>query len=84
MIASRNLKVSGADESKQKVLEALDNVAGPARDIVALNAGAALFANGLASDIRSGMATALAVIASGAARAKMEQFVSATRKIGGA
>ena len=84
MIASRNLKVSGAEESKQKVLEALGNVAGPARDIVALNAGAALYANGIASDIRSGMAAAVAVMASGAALAKMEQFVSATRNIGGA
>ena len=84
MIASRNLKVSGAQESKQKVLEALDNVAGPARDIVALNAGTALYANGLASDIRSGMATAIEVMASGEARAKMAQFVDATRRIGGA
>ncbi|RYE87615.1 MAG: anthranilate phosphoribosyltransferase, partial [Oxalobacteraceae bacterium] len=78
------LKVSGAEESRQKVLEALDNVPGPARDIVALNAGTALYANGLAGDIGAGMATAIEAMASGAARAKMEQFVSATRKIGGA
>ena len=84
MVASRNLKVSGADESKGKVLEALDNVAGPARDIVALNAGAALYANGLARDIGAGMNAAIEAMASGAARAKMEQFVSATRQIGGA
>jgi anthranilate phosphoribosyltransferase len=84
MVASRNLKVSGSAESKQKVLEALDNVAGPARDIVALNAGAALYADGLASDIGSGMAMAADVMASGAARAKLEQFVRATQEIGGA
>src|SRR5690606_35147677 len=34
MIASRNLKVDNAAESKAKVFEALDNVNGPARDIV--------------------------------------------------
>ena len=66
------------------MLEALDNVAGPARDIVALNAGTALYANGLASDIGAGMTTAIEAMASGAARAKLEQFVSATRKISGA
>jgi anthranilate phosphoribosyltransferase len=84
MVASRILKLSDAAESKQKVLEALDNVSGPARDIVALNAGTALYADGLAHDIGSGMAMAAEAMASGAARAKLEQFVRATQEIGGA
>ena len=62
------------------VLEALDNEPGPARDIVALNAGAALYAAGVAStSIADGLAKAREVIASGAARAKLDQFVAATR-----
>jgi len=84
MIASRNLKVGNAAESKERILEAIDNVPGAPRDIVALNAGTALYANGMAADIGAGMRMALETMASGAARAKMEQFVAATRKIGGA
>jgi anthranilate phosphoribosyltransferase len=84
MIASRNLKVGNAVESREKILEAIDNVPGAPRDIVALNAGTALYANGMAADIGAGMKMALETMASGAARAKMEQFIAATRKIGGA
>ena len=61
-----------------------DNEPGPARDIVALNAGTALYAAGVAASIGDGMAMAREAIASGAARAKLEQFVSATRELGGA
>jgi anthranilate phosphoribosyltransferase len=84
MIASRNLKVSNSTESKQKVLEALEDQPGPARDIVAINAGAALYAAGVASSIADGLATARAVIASGAAKAKLDQFVQATQAIAAA
>ena len=56
MIASRNLKVANAEESQSKVMEALRDEPGPACDIVALNAGTALYANGLASDDRGGHA----------------------------
>jgi anthranilate phosphoribosyltransferase len=83
MIASRNLKVSGAEESKTRLLEALNNEPGPARDIVILNAGTALYANGSAPAIEAGMEMAREAIASGAARDKMEKFVRATREIGG-
>src|SRR3954466_13260580 len=55
MVASRNLKVAGAAESKQKILEALDNIPGPVRDIVALNAGTALYAAGVTSSIGDGL-----------------------------
>lgn len=83
MIASRNLRVAGAAESKQKVLEALNNVDGPARDIVALNAGAALYASGVVATIAEGLIKAREVIASGAARQKLDQFVQVTRQLGG-
>ncbi len=84
MIASRNLKVSGAAESKEKIFEALDNQPGAACDIVALNAGAALYAAGVASSITDGLEKARAVIASGAARAKLDQFVKVTQTLGAA
>jgi len=84
MIASRNLKVSNSAESKQKVLEALEDQPGPARDIVAINAGTALYAAGVASSIADGLETARAVIASGAAKAKLDQFVQATQAIAAA
>ena len=82
MAASRNLKVDGAAESKEKIFEALDNTAGAARDIVALNAGAALYAAGVASSIGEGLRQAQEVMASGAARAKLEQFIRVTQQLG--
>ncbi|MEO6921914.1 MAG: anthranilate phosphoribosyltransferase [Collimonas sp.] len=84
MIASRNLKVSNSSESKQKVLEALEDQPGAARDIVAINAGTALYAAGVTSSIADGLEKARAVIASGAAKAKLDQFVQATQTIAAA
>jgi anthranilate phosphoribosyltransferase len=82
MIASRNLKVSGAAESMQKIFEALDDVSGAARDIVALNAGAALYASGVASSITDGLEKARDAVSSGAARAKLNQFIKVTQELG--
>jgi anthranilate phosphoribosyltransferase len=84
MIASRNLKVLDAAESKEKIMEALRGEPGPAHDIVALNAGTALYAAGVASSIEEGLQKARAAIASGAALAKLDQFVSVTRQLGAA
>jgi anthranilate phosphoribosyltransferase len=82
MMATRNLKVAGALESKEKVMEALNGVPGPACNIVALNAGTALYAAGVASSIADGLEKARAAIASGAALAKMRQFVAVTQQLG--
>ena len=82
MIASRNLKVNGAAESKDKLLEALNNVPGPACEIVALNAGTALYAAGVAGSIQDGLHKARETIASGAAMQKMQQFVEVTQQLG--
>jgi anthranilate phosphoribosyltransferase len=82
MVASRNLKVAGAAESRQRIMEALDNVAGPVRDIVALNAGTALYAAGIASSIGDGLNQAREAIASGAARNKLHQFVQVSQHLG--
>ncbi len=79
MTSSRHLRVANAAESVQKIREALANEPGPARDIVILNSGTALYAAGVASDIADGVRRAREAIASGAARAKLEQFATFTR-----
>lgn len=75
----RALQVANSAESKERIVQALSGAAGPVRDIVALNAGAALYAANVAGSIAAGVETARAVIASGAARAKLDQFVAFTR-----
>ncbi|MES2900456.1 MAG: anthranilate phosphoribosyltransferase [Pseudomonadota bacterium] len=84
MTASRNLKVSDSVESKAKMMEALSGEPGAAYDIVALNAGTALFAAGVASSIAEGLDKAREVIQSGAAKAKLDQFVEVTQRLGAA
>jgi anthranilate phosphoribosyltransferase len=81
MAASRNLRVADATESKAMLLDALSNRPGLPRDIVILNAGAALYAAGLAESIDRGLVRAREAIASGAAREKLEDFVALTRRL---
>ncbi len=81
MYASRNFQVENAQESKKIVLDALNNKVTPATDIIALNAGAALYAAGKATSIADGLAQAQAAIKSGAARTKLDQFVGFTQSI---
>ncbi len=82
MIASRNLKVADSVESKAKMMEALNGEPGAAYDIVALNAGTALYAAGVASSIGDGLTKARSAIESGAAVAKMKQFIEVTQQLG--
>lgn len=72
------VRVDGAEQSLAMIRAALGNEAGPARDIVALNAGAAIYVAGLADSLEAGVARALEVIASGAAAAKLEALISLT------
>ncbi|MBS1143709.1 MAG: trpD [Proteobacteria bacterium] len=81
MMSLRNLRVDGAEESKAVMLGALDNKPGAAREIVCLNAGAALYVANVADSIGDGIARAREAIASGAARAKLDQFVQSTQKL---
>jgi len=83
MAASRNLRVADAMESKTMVLAALDDTPGLPREIVALNAGAALYVAGMSDTIAEGVALARATLASGAARAKLDAFVALTRELAG-
>lgn len=70
------LAVEDAEQSLAIIHQVFDNQAGPARDIVALNAGAAIYAADLASDLQQGVEKALAVIASGEAKAKLAALVA--------
>jgi anthranilate phosphoribosyltransferase len=79
MAGTRNLRVADAEASRAMLLGALENREGPAREIVALNAGVALYTANLVPDIESGIARAREVLASGAARAKLEAFVRFTQ-----
>ncbi|TXI50474.1 MAG: anthranilate phosphoribosyltransferase [Lysobacter sp.] len=81
MAASRNLRVADAYESRTLLLQALDNKPGLPRDIVCLNAGAALYVAGRADSIAHGIDAARAAIASGDARGKLEHFIGATQKL---
>ncbi|MFZ4692712.1 MAG: anthranilate phosphoribosyltransferase [Burkholderiaceae bacterium] len=80
MTSSRNLRVDSSAESVAKIYEALDNKTGAARDIVILNSGTALYASGVVDSISQGVAKATESIASGAARAKLEEFAKFTRQ----
>jgi anthranilate phosphoribosyltransferase len=82
MMSNRGLKVAGVQESKEMVLEALANVEGTPREIVVLNAGTALYAANVVASIAEGIELAREAIASGAARAKLDQFVAVTKKLG--
>lgn len=80
MVSNRSLKVGSAEESKTMLIEALDNTAGTAREIVTLNAGTALYAANRAASIADGIEMARESIASGAARAKLDAFVAFTQR----
>ena len=72
------LKAEDAKDSLRIIKSVLANESGPAKDIVCLNAGAAIYAAGLTDSLADGVARAAEVIASGAAAAKLEQLVAAT------
>jgi anthranilate phosphoribosyltransferase len=83
MASNRTLKVETPQESLAMMRQVLDNERGPARDIVVLNAGTALYAANVAATIQDGIAKARAAIDSGAARAKLEQLVQVSKKLAG-
>ncbi len=69
------LAVNGVDDSLNRMQSVLDNNDGAAKDIVCLNAGAAIYAAGLADSIQDGVSKASSNIESGAAQQKLEQLI---------
>ncbi len=76
------LAVNSAKESLAIIESVLNNQAGPARDIVALNSGAAIYAADLSDSLEAGVRQAHECIASGAAREKLQALVGLSRKFG--
>jgi anthranilate phosphoribosyltransferase len=75
------IRVESPAQSRDMLLGVLDGTAGPARDIVLLNAGAALVAAGVAASIGDGVARARAALDGGEARARLDAYVAATRRL---
>ncbi len=74
--SSSTLEVHNLEEAQAMLMTALENQPGSARDIVALNAGAAIYTSGLADTLAEGVAKAQAVLENGAAKAKLQQLVA--------
>ena len=77
---SRALRVANQQESVLCIQRALANEDGPVRDIVLLNAGAALYCAGVAGSVAEGVKQAREVVASGAAAAKLAQYVAVSQR----
>jgi anthranilate phosphoribosyltransferase len=69
------IQVANADEASDMLLKVLDNQPGAARDIVILNAGAAIYVAGLAPSLADGVKKAAEVLANGGAKHKLAQLV---------
>ena len=80
--APQALQANSSEHSRSIVLAVLDNTPGPCRDIVQLNAGAAIYAANVAPTLADGIALAGATLASGKARAKLDELISFTHQFG--
>ena len=76
------LVVHDRDESLMRIREVLEDRPGPARDIVALNAGAALYVAGVASGLEAGVREACTALRSGRAAAVLDRLVAFGRPAG--
>jgi anthranilate phosphoribosyltransferase len=84
MASNRALKVETPAQSMALLQSVLDNEPGPARDIVILNAGVALYAANVAPSMLAGVSMARDALATGKALAKMHQFVARTKELAAA
>ena len=81
MASNRALKVETPEQSRDMLLGVLAGDAGPAREIVCLNAGVALYAANVVPTMAEGIAQARAAIDAGAAKAKLDQLVTRTHAL---
>ena len=81
MASNRALKVETPAQSRALLKSVLDNEPGPARDIVILNAGVALYAANVATSMAHGVELAREAVANGKALAKLHQFVARTQAL---
>ena len=81
LCSAADLAAPTAEDSKARLLAVLDNQPGPARDIVCMNAGAAIYVAGVTDSLAGGIRLAQELLASGAARQKLGQLVELTHKL---
>ncbi|WP_293661537.1 anthranilate phosphoribosyltransferase [Rhodoferax sp. OV413] len=81
MAGNRALRVETAEDSKAMLLGVLNNHPGPAKDIVVLNAGVALYAANVANTMEAGVMLARTAIESGAAKAKLDALVALSHRL---
>jgi anthranilate phosphoribosyltransferase len=74
-----SIQVAGPDESRARILSVLGGEPGPSHDVVLINAAAALYVSGVVPSLWDGVALSRDTIASGAAKAKLDQLVSFTQ-----
>ena len=80
MSSNRALRVETPEQSRAMLQGVLDNQEGPARDIVVFNSAVALYAANVVDSIEAGLAPARAVLANGAAKAKLQQLVARSQQ----
>ena len=70
-----SIRVDDSAQAKAMLLSVLENIPGPALDIVSLNAGAAIYVAGIADTLEQGINKAKQVIENGAALSKLQQLI---------
>ena len=75
------IQVDDPDAAKQMLLDSLSGIHSAGRDVIALNAGAAIYTAGVANSHEAGVRKSLELIASGAAMDKLDEFVAFTQKL---
>ena len=70
-----DIKADDADSSLILIQQALDGKDGAAKNIIALNAGAAIYVSGIANSLQAGVDTAIEILNSGSAHQKLDDFV---------
>ena len=78
-----SLRVDSAQQSLEMIQAIFDGLPGPGTDLLALNAGAAIYVAGLTATLAEGVSQAQALLASGAVRARLAAFVATTQRLGG-
>ena len=80
MSSNRALRVETPEQSRAMLQAVLDNQEGPARDIVVFNSAVALYAANVVDSIEAGLEPARAVLANGAAKAKLQQLITRSQQ----
>ena len=76
----KDIQIQNAEESKAMILDVLSGKSGAARDIVLMNAGAAIYVSGKATSLQAGIHKAAEVIDSGAALEKLNQLIALSNR----